>query len=374
MSNTSSDHAKIEDVEVGIKTFDVSTVTTDASEEPTNSYPSEPRRVSSFRVMKEGGETDSQAASGESLRIPSKELLGWAKAPKAPEAKKAPGRIDDVHSLKVIAGMGGLLCLNSGWVNAVAFRGFDGGITHVTGTATNVGLKLATSEIELFVRSTAKLLTFMFGAMISGGYLGRSRLFKGGPRYAHLLAIVSLAMFAAFGAEFFLEQNFLGALLLALSSGVQNALTTLYSGAVMRTTHVTGTVTDMGIEIGMYLFQNDKSGCWKLKVFTAFLLCYIAGGFLGALCFDPNAIQGVDFVGAQAQAILVPATVTLLVSVIWMVSLHFAEPDESGYGLHAEVHWRRSSASGAGEPKFKRRSTLHALGFTQSSSGVAGAA
>ena len=41
----------------------------------------------------------------------------------------------------------------------------------------------------------------------------------------------------------------------------------VYSGAVVRTTHLTGTVTDLGIEIGVNLFQGDRSGTWKLKVY-----------------------------------------------------------------------------------------------------------
>ena len=53
---------------------------------------------------------------------------------------------------------------------------------------------------------------------------------------------------------------------------------------------------DIGIELGMILFQNDRSGAWKLKLFVTFLFAYVAGGFLGALCFDPSAISGPDFV------------------------------------------------------------------------------
>merc|ERR1719235_3021437 len=86
----------------------------------------------------------------EATRRPSKEQLILSEKP-----KKAPGRIDEVHTLSLIAVMGGLLCLNSGWVNAVAFRGFDGGITHVTGTATNVGINLASQEMLGFLRTTA---------------------------------------------------------------------------------------------------------------------------------------------------------------------------------------------------------------------------
>jgi uncharacterized membrane protein YoaK (UPF0700 family) len=260
---------------------------------------------------------------------------------------KPPGRIDEVHQIHWLAIVGGLLCMNSGWVNAVAIRGFDGGVTGVSGTSTTVGLTLATLDAEAFLSSTAKILAFLSGAMISGGYLGSSRVFKGGPRYAHLLLLVSVAMAAASGCET-AGYNFAGALLLAVSSGVQNALTTLYSGAVMRTTHVTGTVTDMGVELGKVVFQNDRTGCWKLKVHTCLLLSFIGGGFLGAVCFNPSAISGPDEIRAEAQAVLVPAAVTLAMAFSWLVSLRNAEPDPRGCGLHAEVVWRPPSASALG--------------------------
>ena len=78
---------------------------------------------------------------------------------------------------------------------------------------------------------------------------------------------------------------------------------------------------DIGIEIGMVLFQNDRSGVWKLKLFITFLFSYIVGGFLGASCYDPTAISGPDFVGAKAQALLVPATVLGAIATAWLVSL-----------------------------------------------------
>jgi uncharacterized membrane protein YoaK (UPF0700 family) len=329
--------AAVEDVEIGVASGpdNESTVTTSVSEGPSSPAKDEP------------------------------ELAPQPPVTFAP-ITKSPGRIDEAHPLSSIALAGGLLCLNSGWVNAVAFRGFDGGVTHVTGTSTAVGLNLATRETYPFLRSTAKLLAFMFGAMISGGYLGRSRLFRGGPRYAQLLILVSLALFAAFAAEK-AEQNFAGALFLSIGSGVQNALTTLYSGGVMRTTHVTGTVTDMGVEIGMVLFQKDKSGCWKLKIYTALLLCYIFGGFLGAVCFDPEAISGPGFVRAEAVAVLVPATVTMLAAGAWLLFLHrAAAPDPRGYGFLAEVSWRKPSASEKAPPVLTRRRSVTMLGMRES--------
>jgi uncharacterized membrane protein YoaK (UPF0700 family) len=227
-------------------------------------------------------------------------------------------RIDEVFPMYQISLVGGYLCLSSGWVNAVAFRGFDGGITHVTGTATNAGLNLAGGKILLHLRASGKLLCFFLGATVSSAYLGTERTLKGDPRYAHLLMLVSLATYAAFLAES-AEWTFPGALFLAFGSGAQNALTTIFSGAVARTTHVTGTVTDVGIEIGKFVFHGDRSGVWKLRLLTTFLFCYILGGFLGALCFSPDEIQGVDFVGAEAKALLVPATATLIMATGWLI-------------------------------------------------------
>jgi uncharacterized membrane protein YoaK (UPF0700 family) len=259
-----------------------------------------------------------------------------------------PRRIDEVHPLPQIALVGALLCLNSGWVNGVGFRGFDGGVTHVTGTATKIGLNIARPNAKYALKAAAKVLAFMFGGMLSGGYLGRGRLFKGGPRYAHLLLVVSAATFAAFGAEKS-EQNYLGMLLLVTSSGMLNAVTSLYTGQVLKTATITSTVTDIGCETGFVLFQDDRHGLWKLYIKAAFVVAYIIGGFLGAFCFDPEAISGPDFVRAEAQALLVPATALLAMAIAWLASLRGAEPDPGGHGFFAEVSWRTKTPRDNGE-------------------------
>jgi hypothetical protein len=93
----------------------------------------------------------------------------------------------------------------------------------------------------------------------------------------------------------------------------------------------------MGIEAGKLLFHGDSRGLWKLKLLSSFLFCYILGGFLGAFCYSPDAVQGVDFVGAEAQSLLVPAGTVFAIAAVWLVSLSFAEPSADGTGLHAEV-------------------------------------
>ena len=77
--------------------------------------------------------------------------------------------------------------------------------------------------------------------------------------------------------------------------GIQNAIITKISNASIRTTHVTGTVTDIGIEMGKMLYWNGsavdtennfvKSNRAKLYLLVALLMMFFIGGVLGAFGF-----------------------------------------------------------------------------------------
>merc|ERR1711998_24401 len=97
-----------------------------------------------------------------------------------------------------------------------------------------------------------------------------------------MLAFVSLFVYLAYVCHKE-DERFSGVLLLSVASGLQNAMTTAYGGAVVRTTHVTGTVTDMGIEIGKILFHRDQSGHWKFKLLSCLLFFFILGSYCGSL-------------------------------------------------------------------------------------------
>jgi uncharacterized membrane protein YoaK (UPF0700 family) len=62
--------------------------------------------------------------------------------------------------------------------------------------------------------------------------------------------------------------------MLAIACGMQNAMTTRYSGAVLRTTHLTGMVTDVGLLIGhMARSDRDFHDLWKLTLFLPIIFC-----------------------------------------------------------------------------------------------------
>jgi uncharacterized membrane protein YoaK (UPF0700 family) len=68
--------------------------------------------------------------------------------------------------------------------------------------------------------------------------------------------------------------------IISFSAGMQNALATFFSGAVVRTTHVTGTATDIGIELANYLSGRSPK-VWKLQLLTYFLFAFFWGSFFG---------------------------------------------------------------------------------------------
>jgi uncharacterized membrane protein YoaK (UPF0700 family) len=97
--------------------------------------------------------------------------------------------------------------------------------------------------------------------------------------------------------------------------GLQNALVTKLSHAESRTTHMTGIVTDIGIELGKLLYWNaDRSlprvgaNHERLWVLATLLLAFFAGGVAGAIGFKHMGfISTVPLAAALCLVAIVPA-------------------------------------------------------------------
>ena len=83
-------------------------------------------------------------------------------------------------------------------------------------------------------------------------------------------------------------------LLLAYLMGLQNAVVTKMSSAQIRTTHMTGVVTDLGIEMGKMLYWNRsgtaperyvKANRDRLRLFSGLAAMFLVGGLVGAAGF-----------------------------------------------------------------------------------------
>jgi uncharacterized membrane protein YoaK (UPF0700 family) len=144
-----------------------------------------------------------------------------------------------------------LLAFNAGGINAVGLLSFEHqAISHVTGSASWLGLELAQGNRAPVIHLALVILAFFLGAALSGWVIKDSTL-KLGRRYGACLVLEALLLFAAL--EGFSTDVPSAALWASAACGIQNAMVSTYSGAVIRTTHITGTVTDLGLYLGHWL-------------------------------------------------------------------------------------------------------------------------
>ena len=157
-----------------------------------------------------------------------------------------------------------ILALVAGFVNAVGLLSFEHqSVSHLSGTATLLGTSFLSMNLQNIAHLLGILLSFLFGSTIAG-YLLHGSTLKLGRHYDTALFLESVLLLITLW--FLSNGSFYGHFFASAACGLQNALATTYSGAVIRTTHVTGIFTDLGIMLGEFIRGNtiDKR---KAKLF-----------------------------------------------------------------------------------------------------------
>ncbi|WP_025565408.1 YoaK family protein [Psychromonas sp. SP041] len=199
-----------------------------------------------------------------------------------------------------------VLSFVAGLVNSVGLLGFQHqSVSHLSGTATLLGTGLINTSLSDTLHLVFILLSFLGGSVISGYFLNGGSL-KLGRNYSGLLSLEALLLF---GAIYFLSKDSVnGHYLASAACGLQNALATTYSGAVVRTTHVTGIFTDIGIMLGSKL-RGEPFDRRKLTLFLLIILGFISGGLFGAYFFNL----------LKFQALYIPASICLLLALSYSI-------------------------------------------------------
>lgn len=170
----------------------------------------------------------------------------------------------------------------AGSVNAIALLGFNHqGVSHLTGSSTQLGVELAHGRVSEAVHLAAIVLSFVIGATASGFAIGNESL-KLGRRYSVALGAEALLLMLAM---YFLNGGSnVGQYLASAACGLQNAMASTYSGAVIRTTHVTGLFTDLGITMGLWL-RGQPADRRRIALYLILIGGFVLGGLLGAIGF-----------------------------------------------------------------------------------------
>jgi len=175
-----------------------------------------------------------------------------------------------------------LLAAIAGCVNSVGILGFSHQpISHMSGNVTYLGLGIAQENLPVFWRSLAAIFAFFAGGVVAG-FILRQAFLRMGRRYGAVLIIESGLLFVATALWRRFPEG--GEMLLAAACGLQNGMASTYSGAVVRTTHVTGMVTDFGIAFGQFL-RGKAVERRRFQLYGVLLVGFFSGAFLGTLAF-----------------------------------------------------------------------------------------
>jgi len=192
------------------------------------------------------------------------------------------------HNLRLTV----LLGLTAGFVNAEGFLGFSVLTTNVTGHAALFAERVALQDWNTTQVIALWMFLFFAGAFFSSLVIS---LIGQNQQFSYLLPviveIIILLVTALYGHQYngtlLSKEFFAGSLLFAM--GLQNALVTVVSGAAVRTTHLTGTFTDLGIELAQLFRSEAKEKLiikQKIKLHFSIIFFFMAGAVGGGYLFQ----------------------------------------------------------------------------------------
>lgn len=180
----------------------------------------------------------------------------------------------------ILAG-GVSLAFVAGYVNAVSLCYFHVPISHMTGAVTRLSIDMASLHFSEFINISYIVFGFLFGAVFSGVIIGARNL-KQSVEYPILLAVESALLFAS--VALFQSKASPALFVVAFACGLQNAMASNYLGLIIRTTHMTGIVTDLGVLIG-HALRHQRVKLWKIGFLLSILIGFFAGGLAGFSIF-----------------------------------------------------------------------------------------
>ena len=212
--------------------------------------------------------------------------------------------------------LGGILAFNAGAINAGGFLVVHMYTSHMTGFASMLADNLVLGNMTLVLGALGTVLAFTTGAAVTAVMVNWARQRHVRSEYAlPLLAeALLLLVFGLMGATLNRQTPFavpLTVLVLAFTMGLQNALVSKISSSQIRTTHMTGIITDIGIELGKLFYWNRtesplesrvRANQIKLKLLLTLLAAFVLGGLVGAAGF-----RYVGFIWVVPLAILLLA-------------------------------------------------------------------
>lgn len=185
--------------------------------------------------------------------------------------------------------LGRSLAFVAGAINAGGFMAVGQYTSHMTGIISLAADNIALNQWAVTAMLLFYILCFICGAMATTILViwGRNKHLH--SQYALPLALEALLLVVFGLGSFYYSASSIIALLCFLM-GLQNAVITKITDTTIRTTHITGMSTDIGIEMGRIIYSlygkklpavkyNKERLIMHLSIVSSFLLGGVIGGY-----------------------------------------------------------------------------------------------
>ncbi|MDT8989470.1 YoaK family protein [Curvibacter sp. APW13] len=201
------------------------------------------------------------------------------------------------RSAKTNLRLGATLCFVAGATNAGGFLAVGQYTSHMTGIVSSLMDDVVLGNFALAAAALASLAAFVAGAMTTAWMVNWALRRKLHSAYGRplLLEAALLLVFGLFGvaiADLAHVAVPATVLILCYIMGLQNAVITKISHAEIRTTHLTGLLTDLGIELGKLFYVNrlDRKNKvhadrGRLRIQSTLIASFCIGALAGAMGF-----------------------------------------------------------------------------------------
>lgn len=206
--------------------------------------------------------------------------------------------------------LGCTLAAAAGAVNVAGFLAVGYYTANMTGNLSALAVGVGDRGMVSVLSCMGVLVAFATGGCIAALLVGMGR--RRGVRAVHAASIVlEGTLLIALGIlsralPAWMEAGGLGCGL-GFLMGLQNATVTHISGARVRTTHMTGMLTDLGMELGQWLLDPDAARVReRLRLHGAIIACFVLGGIMGGAGYRMYGMGVLIFMGSGLVLLAVP--------------------------------------------------------------------
>ena len=206
------------------------------------------------------------------------------------------------------------LAFHAGFLNAGGFLACHRFVSHMTGFGTQIGVSVGFKEYLIAAEMVLAPISFIAGSGFAAYLIDRKIDKNSEPRLLQgilIMIFLNLSVFlggitgffGVFGEPLLLQRDFLLLFILTFICGLQNGLFVSLTSGQIRTTHITGLSTDIGLNLvrGWYMKEGSakkvQSRKNNLRIKT--VLGFSIGSFIGAIIF-----KDVEYWGFFASSVI----------------------------------------------------------------------